>query len=100
MLVPLLRVGRGCCRCGLCDAAVSVRTVAYWLVLRLAGRRPAGPSRAWVVRAGGRSTAPVVEGTVAWGQAGACNPESVASAIAEIGRPPKMLVSHVLLNML
>ena len=81
MLAPLLRCGRGCCRDGLRDAAVSVRTV--WLVLRLAGPPPDGSSRRRVVRTGGRSTAPDVNGAVAWSQAGACNPESVDSAMAK-----------------
>ena len=69
-------------------------------MLRFAGRPPAGPSRARVCRDGGRSTAPVVKGSVASSQAGACNPESVANVMVGIVRPPKMLVSNVLLDIL
>ena len=63
ILAPLFRCGG--CRCDLRDAAVSERAVADWLVLRFACRPPVGPSRARVVRTGGRSTTPVVKGTVA-----------------------------------
>ena len=100
MLVPMLRCGRGGCRCGLGDGDVSNRTVAVWLVLCVDGHPPDGPSRARVVQTGGRSAAPVVKSNVAWSQAGACSPEFVASTMAKYRRPQKMISGNMHLGIL